>query len=273
MGSRLEAPWLSKWRGFLDGVSLPHMGFLLPPALALGLLAAAWELWTRLAGVPVYIVPRPSVVLVRLMGDVPFFASHGWTTLWEALAGFALGAVIALVGATLMAHSRFLERTLFPVAVLIKVTPIVAIAPLFVIWFGFGSLPKVLIAALITFFPVLVNSLIGFRSVNQGALDFFNSLHASKREIYLRLRIHSSLPYLFAAFRISIPLSVIGAVVGEWFSGDRGLGSVIIVAHNNLDMPTLFSAIIPLALIGISLTIFTSYLEGRVLFWHESSFD
>jgi NitT/TauT family transport system permease protein len=96
-------------------------------------------------------------------------------------------------------------------------------------------------------------------------------MNASNRQVFLKLRLPSSLPYLFAAFRISIPLSVIGAVVGEWFTGNRGLGSVIIVAHNNLDMPTLFSAIIVLAVIGVSLTFLTTYVERRLLFWHEST--
>ena len=245
--------------------------YVVPPALALLLLVLGWEIWVRLVGLPEYIVPTPSSILVRLFGDLGFFARHGSITLLEALAGFALGAAVAFTGASLMAHSRILERSLFPIAILVKVTPVVAVAPLFVIWFGFGSFPKILIASLITFFPVLVNGMIGLRAVNPGSLDFFTSVNASKREVFLKLRIPSSLPYLFAAFRISIPLSVIGAVVGEWFSGDRGLGSVIIVAHNNLDMPTLFSAILALAFIGISLTILTSFLEKRVLFWHDSA--
>ena len=165
----------------------------------------AWEAWVRAAAIPVYIVPAPSAVITRLAGDFGFFALHGGITLAEALAGFALGAAVAFTGATLMAHSRFLERSLFPIAILVKVTPIVAVAPLFVIWFGFGSLPKVLIASLITFFPVLVNAMVGLRAINPGALDFFRSLHASRTETYLKLRLPSSLPYLFAAFRISIP--------------------------------------------------------------------
>ena len=246
-------------------------GYILPPGIALVLAVAIWEAWVRAASIPVYIVPAPSVVITRLVGDFGFFALHGGITLAEALAGFALGGAVAFTGATLMAHSRFLERTLFPIAILVKVTPIVAVAPLFVIWFGFGSLPKVFIASLITFFPVLVNAMVGLRAVNPGALDFFRSLHASRRETYLKLRLPSSLPYLFAAFRISIPLSVIGAVVGEWFSGDRGLGSVIIVAHSNLDMPTLFSAILVLAFIGITLTVITTYVERKMLFWHDST--
>ncbi len=241
-----------------------------PPVVAIATLVIAWELWTRVADVPEYIVPAPTVVAAQLIDEFGYFAKHGLVTLVEALVGFALGSTVAICAATAMAHSRFLDRTLYPLAVLVKVTPIVAIAPLFVIWFGFGSMPKVFIAALITFFPVMVNALTGFRSVNPGALDFFRSVHASRVDIFLRLRAPSSLPYLFAAFRVAIPLSVIGAVVGEWFTGDRGLGSVIIVAHNNLDMPTLFSAVLVLAFIGVALTLLTAYVERRALFWHES---
>ena len=243
----------------------------LPPLLALALACVGWELWTRIAGVPVYIVPAPSVVFARLFGDLPFFIMHGAVTLGEALAGFALGTAVALVGATLMAHSRLIERSLYPIAILVKVTPVVAVAPLFVIWFGFGPVPKVLIAALITFFPVLVNGVTGFRSVDPGALDFLRSLRTSRRQVFFILRVPSSMPYLFAAFRVAIPLSVIGAVVGEWFSASKGLGSVIFIAHSNLDMPTLFAAVIVLSAMGIALTVLASLLERKILFWHESS--
>ena len=242
---------------------------LLPSIAALTILVVAWGLWVELGSVPEYIVPSPSAVLDRLVGNPGFFFYHGFITLIEALGGFLLGATVAILGATVMVHSRFVERTLLPLALLVKVTPIVAIAPLFVIWFGFGSAPKILIAALITFFPVMVNAFTGFRSINSDVLNFFRSVSATKSQIYFKLRVPSSLPYLFAAFRIAVPLSVIGAVVGEWFSGDRGLGSVIIIAHNNLDMPTLFSAILILAATGVSLTVLVSYLERRLLFWHE----
>ena len=251
-------------------IRLAALGYLVPAAMAALVLMVGWELWVRLADVPVYIVPGPLKVLRRLFGDVGFFAGHGATTLMEAGAGFLLGSLVAVIAATLMAHSRLLERILLPLAVVVKVTPIVAIAPLFVIWFGFGSAPKILIAAIITFFPVMVNANVGLRAVDPGSLDLFKSLHASKTEILLKLRAPSSLPYLFAAFRIAVPLSVIGAVVGEWFTGDQGLGSVIIVAHNDLDTPTLFAAIFSLAIIGVSLTLATFYVEKRRLFWHDS---
>ena len=253
------------WKG-VRGAS----AYVVPPAVALVIAGVVWEAWVRIGNVAEYIVPAPTAIFSDLFGDIGQFALHGGVTLGEALAGFALGATVAIIGAVVMSQSRTLERSLLPLAVLVKVTPIVAVAPLFVIWFGFGSFPKILIASLITFFPVLVNALAGLRSASPEALDLFRSLNASNAEILWKLRAPGSLPFLFAAFRISVPLSVIGAVVGEWFTGDRGLGSVIIVAHNNLDMPRLFAAVAVLAVIGISLTALTWYAEKRALFWHES---
>jgi NitT/TauT family transport system permease protein len=250
---------------------LPALGYLVPTVIALTLAGVAWELWVRIGDKPVYILPAPSVVFERLSGDLSFFAREGATTLYEALAGFAIGSTVAILLGVAMAHSRFIEKSIFPLAILVKVTPIVAIAPLLVIWFGFGAWPKVLIAALLVFFPVMVNSVVGFRSVNPGALDFAHSLRASPLEIFWLLRLPSSLPYIFAAFRIVIPLAVIGAVIAEWFSAEAGLGSVIAVAHSDLDMPTLFSAVATLAVIGIGLTMLTWVIERRLLFWHEST--
>lgn len=224
----------------------------------------------RLSGVAEYLVPPPSAVGLRLVNDPVYFLFHGLVTLVEAFGGFCIGTAAAAATGGVMAHSRLFERTVYPIALLIKVTPIVAIAPLFVIWFGFGSFPKMLIAALITFFPVMVNTLIGLRSVNPTALDFFRLLEASRVHILLKLRVPSALPYVFAAFRIAVPLSIIGAVVGEWFTGNRGLGSVIIVAHHNIDTPTLFSAVAVLVVIGLGLTGLTILIERRVLFWHDS---
>jgi NitT/TauT family transport system permease protein len=256
------APWL---RGLAAQV--------LPAALGLAIAFGAWEAWVELDDVKPYIVPAPSSVMGRLYEDPWFFAEEGLKTLEGALLGFLVGAGVALLLASVMSQARFLERTIFPLAILIKVTPIVAIAPLLTIWFGFGLMPKVFIAALIVFFPIMVNALIGFRSVNPAALALLESLAASRRDVFFKLRLPSSLPFLFAAFRFSIPLSVIGAVVAEWFSGDRGLGSVIYIANNNLDMETAFAGIFTLAVLGVALFLITAAVERRVLFWHESTWD
>ena len=262
--AKLRRP--GRWLRFLRRDALPAL-------LGLSLAFAAWEAWIRLRDVPVYLVPAPSRVAERLYDDPWLFAREGLNTLEGAALGFGLGAGIAILLATLMAQSRFLERAIFPLAILVKVTPIVAIAPLLTIWFGFGLMPKVFIAALIVFFPVMVNALVGFRSVNPNALALFQSLAASRADVFLKLRLPSALPYLFAAFKVSIPLSVIGAVVAEWFSGDRGLGRVIYISNNNLDMPTAFGGIFALAVIGVGLYLLTTAIERRVLFWHESALD
>jgi ABC-type nitrate/sulfonate/bicarbonate transport system permease component len=257
-------------------LSVPLLSFarsVAPPLSALALAVGLWEAWVRLRGIPEYLVPAPSAIAQRLAEDPSFFARQGGVTLYGALAGFALGSTIAILLAVAMAHSRFLERSLFPLAIMVKVTPIVAIAPLLAVWFGFGLAPKLFIIALIVFFPVMVNAVIGLRSVNPWALQYLQSLAASPWEVLVKLRLPSALPYLFAAFKVSIPLSVIGAVVAEWFSGEEGLGRVIQVSNSNVDMPTAFAAIVSLAALGVGLYLIVSLAERRLLSWHESAMD
>jgi NitT/TauT family transport system permease protein len=260
----LVAPGI--WNGFLKTAA----SYVLPPAIALAAALLFWELWTRARDISILLVPPPTRVLDRLLDRPGFFLGEGMITLYEAMLGLSMGAAVAIIAAVVMAHSRLAERALFPLAILIKVTPVVAVAPLLVIWFGFGLWPKVCVAALISFFPFLVNSITGFRSVNPAVLEFVRSLRASPLEIFLKLRVPSALPYLFAALKVSLPLSLIGAVVAEWFSGDRGLGLVIFTANYQLDTPTLFAAICVLAVIGVTLNLTASFLERRVLFWHEA---
>lgn len=236
--------------------------------LALLAIAVALEVWTTAFRVPSYLMPAPSAVIVRLVRDAPVFASETLVTVSEAAGGFALGAALAFAAASAMTVSRALERTLFPLAILVKLTPIVAVAPLFTLWFGFGAAPKVAIAALITFFPMLVNAFVGLRSVDPQELAFLETLGASRREIFWRLRAPTALPYLFSAARISANLALIGAVVGEWTGADRGLGRVIFVANSNLDLPALFSAVLLLAAVGIAVNAAVGSVERRVLHWH-----
>lgn len=249
------------------------LGAILPPALTLALLVAAWQLYVSLRDVPEYLVPGPTAVFARWSGDLGYFYGEGLVTLREAMLGLALGGGLAVALGVALAHSRALERGVLPLAIGLKVTPIVAVAPMFTIWFGFGTLPKVLIAALITFFPVLINAIIGFRSVNAGALDVLRSLHASPLHVFLKLRLPSALPYLFSALKVAVTLSLIGAMVAEWSGAGGGLGRVILLAHANLDMPTLFAGVLTLATLGIALTSALSLLERRLLSWHEAFRD
>lgn len=242
----------------------------LPAAILLGLVALAWELAVRASGWPSYLMPAPSLVLARWWEGLPFFLSQGAVTLGEALGGLAIGGGGALLCGAAMAHWRPLERALLPLAIMVKVTPIVTLAPLFVLWFGFGPLPKVLIAALITFFPMLIAAVSGFRGVDPVAHDLLRALQASPLQVFLVLRVPSALPLLFAAAKVSATLSLIGAVVAEWVGADRGLGQAILLANANLDTPTVFAGVLTLALMGVALVGGLALLERRLLFWHVS---
>lgn len=236
--------------------------------VAIAGIALVLEVWTRAFRVPSYLLPAPSAVAARMVTDAGLLAREGSITLGEAAAGFAVGTGVAFVLAAVMAWSRPLERTLFPIAILVKLTPIVAVAPLFTLWFGFGTAPKVGIAALITFFPMLVNSFVGLRSADLQEVAFLETLGASGREIFRHLRMPSALPYLFSGARISLNLALIGAVIGEWTGADRGLGRIIFVANANLDLTALFGAVLVLASIGIAANALVGAAERRVLHWH-----
>lgn len=242
---------------------------LLLPAAVLLAVGVVWEAGVRSAGVPVYILPAPSQIATRLVVEAPTLAHDGAVTLAAAVLGFGLACGVSITAAALMTQSPLIERSLLPLAILVKVTPVVAVAPLLVIWLGFGVAPKAVVAALITFYPMLINALAGFRAVSAEAADLFMSLAASRWETFRLLRWPSALPYIFAGARVSVPLSLIGAVVGEWAGAERGLGRAVLLAYTNLDLPLLFAAVVVLALLGIALTGALGLVERRVLAWAD----
>ena len=243
----------------------------IPPLILIGWLLLGWESAVRIWEIPSYIMPTPSGVVAICISESALLFSQNLYTLTEALLGLILGSSVAFGVGVIASRYMFVERAVMPVAILVKVTPILAIAPLFAIWFGFGLLPKVFIVSVVTFFPVLINTILGLRSVDAPSMLVFRTMGVSEFEILIHLRIPYSLPYLFSALKISLPLSIIGAVVGEWFSSDKGLGSLIMVAHGNLDTHMLFGAIFYLAFTGILLMAGLSLLEKKFMFWHSST--
>jgi len=237
------------------------------PIIFLSIVVCLWELWIQISQTPSYLFPAPSGILQAVFQEKLMLVEEMIYTVVEALLGLLIGFVFAFMLGVLSSRFLLIEKTVMPIAILIKVTPIIAIAPLFAIWFGFGILPKILVVAVVTFFPILVNTVVGLRSVNPTTLLYFQSLAASEMEILWGLRLPSSVTYLFAALKVTIPLSIIGAVIAEWFGSSHGLGSLIMVSHGNLDMNTLFAAVIFLAVIGIGLTFLIGKLEHRVARW------
>jgi NitT/TauT family transport system permease protein len=255
----------------LAGAGQAALRVIGPPLLGVVVVVAVWETWTRVMAVPAFIMPAPSRVVARLQDDAALLAGQlGWTLL-EAAAGLSIGLFVGIVGATLMAHWLLAERSLLPLAVIIKVTPTIALVPIMVTWIGYNLWPKIIVAALATFFPVLINMVTGLRAVDSCTLEFLQSVGASRTEIYRRLRWNVALPYLFSALKVSINLSLIGAIVGEWFGAEVGIGKLIRATGLKMDMSGMFAAIVMLVLAGCALMVIVGWLERRVLFWHEST--
>ncbi|HSM57083.1 MAG TPA: ABC transporter permease [Candidatus Sulfomarinibacteraceae bacterium] len=230
-----------------------------------------WEAAVRVTGIPVYLLPAPSAVIAYLAQHFLRLLQAGGLTLLEALAGLTLGSTIGLALAVLINFWNRLEQGVMSLAILIKSTPIIAIAPILTIWLGFGLAPKVIITALLTFFPVLINTLSGFRATDRAVIDWLRSLDATPREIFVHARWPAARPHLFAALRVVGPLSLIGAVVAEWTGASGGLGRMMWLAYTNLNMPSLFAAVFVLTLISTGVYQAIVWLERRLLFWQAES--
>ncbi|MGF1597335.1 MAG: ABC transporter permease [Acidimicrobiales bacterium] len=243
----------------------------LAPFCGLVTLFGGWELYVRLADVSPLTLPAPSRVLGHVLSDLGFYVSNGLTTLTEAMIGYFLALVVALLVATAMAHSRFIERATMPVIVLIQSTPVAVLAPVFLLWFGFSPAPKVLVAALFAFVPFVANALTGLRSIDRDTLEVMRSVDASRWEVLRHLRFPHALPGLFAAGRICVSLALVGAVIGELYGGStHGLGYQARTAQARSLVDQLWGSVLSLALMGIVLTLLIMALERRVLRWHTS---
>ena len=256
----------------------------LPPLAALAIALVLWQAVTKLLAIPIYLLPAPSDVAGRLWtlisaGFVPptyvgapaeGILYDTYVTLSEAVVGLVIGTAIGLVFAIVMTQWRFAEQALYPIVIGIRSTPTIAVAPVFIIWFGFTLMPKAIVAALATFYPVLVNCITGMRAVDPAALEFFESVHASKREIFWNLRVPNTLPYFFTALRLNVSLALIGAVVGELVGARDGVGHMMTEAAITLRTTDVFSGVIVLTTIGVILTELVSLVQSRVLYWHET---
>jgi NitT/TauT family transport system permease protein len=238
--------------------------------LAVLLILAAlllWEASVHLTGIPVYLLPAPSRVLWTLARQPLYYLQASGVTLLEAFAGLLLGAMFGMGLAILLNLAPRLERGMMSLAILIKSTPLAAIAPLLTIWFGFGMLPKVIITALLTFFPTLVNVLVGFQSAERELIDLMHVHRATRWQVLRHLKLYLALPYLFAALRVVAPLSLVGAVVAEWSGASGGLGRIMWLAYANLNLPAMFAAIFILSACGMIAYLLIVAIEQRLLRW------
>ncbi|HIC89130.1 MAG TPA: ABC transporter permease [Anaerolineae bacterium] len=241
---------------------------LLAPAVV-AVFFVIWDLVVRVGGYPAFILPPPGRVWSRflvVLSDGTLWR-HTQATLLEIAAGLALGMSVATVLGYGLAKSRVLERLLSPYVVASQSVPVVAIAPLLIIWFGSGALSKVLICALVVFFPALVNTIVGLRSVDEDLMALMRSLQATRWQIFTMLEVPAALPVLLGGLKVGVTLAVVGAVVGEFVGADQGLGFLINLARGTFDTPLLFVALFTLVAIAVSLYLTVGLMEQRLLAW------
>jgi NitT/TauT family transport system permease protein len=243
-------------------------------ALSCGFLIAVLLLWQAvviLFDVSPLVFPAPSKVLLALYNGVASgeFFPHTAVTLYEMLAGYGIGAGIGFLLGVLIAQLPLLKKVLYPYIVAFQTVPKVAIAPLFVVWFGFGVASKIVITATVVFFPVLANTIVGLHSAPRDQLDMLAAYTASKWQVLRMVRFPHALPYIFVGLHVGIVLSVIGAIVGEFVGAQSGLGYLILQRNFSMDTAGVFAILLVLSAIGIGLHALTQFIERRVIFWRE----
>jgi NitT/TauT family transport system permease protein len=241
--------------------------------ITLSLIAfmVVWELTCHLFKVPTFLLPAPSDIALRLYDKRGLYLGHTWVTFYETVGGFVLAVLGGCLAAAVIVVIPALRDLIMPLLLIAQIVPKVAIAPILLIWFGYGLTPKVLIAFLVAFFPVVVNTAQGLASVERELLELGQSLKASRWQIFWKFRVPTALPDLFSGMKIAITLAVIGAVIGEFVGGNRGLGYLIIIANQELDTPLAFAAIFILSAGGIFLYGLIELAERMVIPWSSSA--
>jgi NitT/TauT family transport system permease protein len=240
------------------------------PLIFAVLSLAAWQAIVMAAAIPEYLLPAPSAIFANIDRTL---AVQLAVTFVEAVIGFLIASVLAFGCAVMFVRFQTLEQGLFPIAIAVKTTPIVAVAPLLVIWLGTGWWSKIVAVILICFFPVLVNAVKGLKAADAEYRELFQTLGASRAQEFRKLRIPYCLPYLFSALKISSSLAIVGAIVGEFVGATQGLGYLIMISSAHLETATLFAAIAAAALAGIVLFYVIGWTEERVIFWHSGTME
>jgi NitT/TauT family transport system permease protein len=251
-----------------------NLPWLTTPLLAI-LLVLCWQIYVTEAKISAFILPSPYSVWIAWLDLLasPRAWNHTVTTIYETLVGFFWGLVAGVGLGVLLGRIRWLEATLNPFVVGIQVVPKVAFVPLFVVWFGFGITSKVIVAAVLAFFPILTNTVLGVKSVDAGHRDVMTSLNASRLAVFRRLELPSSLPYILTGMEVGVVLAIIGAIVGEYLGGNSGLGYLLIARMNAFETDGLFAVMIHMSILGFVFYFAVGFLRRLLIPWHQSGGD
>lgn len=265
----MSGPETSAANRFRQGLAA-RARFVIPVIATLFIVVGAWTFATRAFDIPQYMLPAPASLFDELTGNPDLFIRHGAVTLTEAVIGFFLGTLIGFLLAVILDTSSILERSLIPYLIMATNIPIVAFAPIVVIYFGFGMESKIVTAAFLTFFPVVIYTLKGLKSADHVHRDMFHVLAAPRRVEFYKLRLPASLPYLFSALKVAATASVLAAVVAEFIQAIEGLGWLILQSSYTLDMARLWSTVIVSSAIAVAFYSVVVIVERKVTPWHSS---
>jgi NitT/TauT family transport system permease protein len=242
--------------------------WLAPTVTLLGLVVA-WEVLARAAAVPAFLLPLPSSIVETGVEWRQHLPGHFAVTLAETLAGFALSIVVGAPLAVLIISSRLLSTTIYPILLVFQSVPKVAVAPLLLLWVGYGALPKILVVFLVCFFPIVISTATGLTSAPPDMVDLVRALRASWLQLLLKVRLPSAMPQVFVGLKVAITLAVIGAVIGEFVGAERGLGYLIMVSSSQVNTALAFTSMILLSVMSIGLFYLLEWLERRLVPWAQ----
>jgi NitT/TauT family transport system permease protein len=238
--------------------------------VVLGGFLVIWEAWVRIAGVPSYFLPAPSAIFVEIAQDPSWYARHAAYTVGACLLGFFIALVVGILAAIGIVYSKVLENTLYTFLVSLNSIPKIALAPLFIIWMGTNWSSKVAISALIALFAIVIDTVLGLRSVDPDVLDMAKSMRARPLQVLLKIRFPTALPAMFAGMKVAISLALVGAIAGEFVASNVGLGYVILTAQGMMQTTRVFAAIVLLGVLGTLLFYAVSLVEHFTVPWHVS---
>jgi NitT/TauT family transport system permease protein len=240
------------------------------PVAVLAALVATWWAVTAANLIKPYLVPSPGKTFDVILAQTGYFAHNTWITTYETILGFIIAIAVGVLSAVVMVYSPTVEKSLYPLLLFAQVIPKIAIAPLFVVWLGFGLSPKIVVAVLMAFFPIVISTVTGLKSIDPEMLQLSATMGAGAGKTFWKIRFPASLPHLFAGLKVAATMAVTGAVVGEFVGANEGLGYVILQANGNLDTPMLFAGLLIMSLLGVVLFVVVELLEYFVLPWHAS---
>jgi ABC-type nitrate/sulfonate/bicarbonate transport system permease component len=241
---------------------------LLMPIIFLGICVAIWQLTTGGGLISAWMLPAPGQVVTALIGSWELLVLHAIQTLWEAVAGFGLAIIVAILLAVLMILLPRVKEGLFPILVISQTIPIIAIYPLLIVWFGYGITPKILVVALVCFFPVVVNLMDGYEGADQDLAQWMQVMGASKWQVLWKLRMPAALPNFFSGLKVAATYSIMGAVIGEWMGASKGLGVFMTRSANSFMLDRVFAAILVITVLSIGLFGLIEVLARLMMPWH-----